>query len=88
VLPDVDTVENLYRLPWVDSYIGGINSLEALNGALLPNGFEFVVTIAVGGLPSSSQWQVVKPATAATDLPAGVVRLLDNTAHLVRVGGL
>jgi hypothetical protein len=60
------------------------NSLEALRGDVLPDAS--LLKVVIGG--SESEWLVVKPAALATNLNAGVIRLLDNTAHLVRVGGL
>lgn len=70
-----------YRL--VDTYLGPVNSLESINGQLLAN--DSVVKVIING--SNSEWVVHKPATAGTNLAAGIVQTADKAVTLERTEG-
>ena len=69
----------------IDAYMGSETSLEEFVGARVPSGA--LLKVIIGG--SESEWRLTKPAgEVITDLDAGVIRLLDGTGYLTRVGGL
>lgn len=81
------TVDGLHVYRSVDSLTGSGSSLAALDGTGWTNGDMVLINTLQDGEWIASNWRVIKPAAAATDLTLGIVRLLDNSAHLVRTGG-
>ncbi len=82
------TVAGLRIYPAVTSITGSSASLEAIAGADVNDGDKVLIDPLDGaGNWVASSWRVFKPATEITNVADGIVRLLDNSAHLVRTGG-
>ncbi len=82
------TVSGLRIYPAVNSITGASDSLEAIAGTGVNDGDKVLIDTLDGAANwVASSWRVFKPASEITNVADGIVRLLDNTAHLVRTGG-
>ncbi len=72
----------------VTSLVGqGHSSLESVNGAELSHGDTVLIHTLKNAEWVASTWRVIKPAAKVTNVAKGIIRLLDNRAHLDRTGG-